>query len=98
MSPEERARAIVAYFPAIPEKIRPQVEIIITRAIQRALSEQLAKLERSADAKALHAEGRGKQGKGRDPSAIHFHREWEQAFKQMRLRLQETNNSTDRKP
>jgi hypothetical protein len=86
MSPEDRARAVIAYFPAIPEKIRAQVENIITRAIRRALSEQLAQLEREADYKARSAEGRGKSAKGKDPSAIHFYREWEQTFREMRTR------------
>ena len=40
MSPEDRARAVVAYFPAIPEKIRPQLEDVVTRAIKRALGQQ----------------------------------------------------------
>jgi hypothetical protein len=87
-SPEDRARAVVAYFPAIPEKIRPQVESVITRAIRRAVAEQLAHLEREADYKARIAEGRGKSAKGRDPSAIHFHRQWEETFKAMRTRSQ----------
>lgn len=86
MSPEDRAKAVVAYFPAIPEKIRPQVESVVTRAIRRALAEQLAHLEREADYKARMAEGRGKSAKGRDPSAIYFHRQWEEVFKTMRTR------------
>ena len=46
MSPEDRAKAVVAYFPGVPEKLRPQLEVIVTRAIKRALAEQLGKLER----------------------------------------------------
>lgn len=95
MSPEDRAKAVVAYFPAIPEKIRAQVENVITRAIRRALAEQLAQLERLADSKALKAEGRGKSAKGKDTSAIHFHRQWEETFKTMRTRFHDTTRKSD---
>jgi hypothetical protein len=84
MTPEDRAKAVVAYFPAIPEKIRPQMQEIIKRAIGRALAMQLAQLERLAAAKACSAEGRGKGQRGRDDWAIKFHRQWEEIFKTMR--------------
>jgi hypothetical protein len=58
MSPEDRAKAVIAYFPAVPEKIRPPLEEVITRAIKRALRQQLAELERLAAGKAKVAEGR----------------------------------------
>lgn len=88
MSPEDRARAVVAYFPAVPEKIRPPLEEVITRAIKRALGQQLAQLESLAKRKGRMAAGRGKQQTGRDPWAIRFHGEWEKAFRELRTRMQ----------
>lgn len=88
MSPEARAKAVVTYFPAIPEKVRPQLEEVITRAIQRALRQQLAELERQAAGKANVAQGRGKHAKGRDPWAIRFHGEWEKVFRELRGRVE----------
>jgi hypothetical protein len=87
MRPEDRAKAVVAYFPGVPEKIRLHMEEVISRAIKRALLEQLAKLERMAASKAKFAEGRGKQARGRDLAAVYFHREWEEVFKEIRLHL-----------
>jgi len=87
MTAEERARAVVAYFPAIPAAVRGQVEAVVTRAITRALVQQLAELEREALLDSRRSEGRGKQAKGRDPSAIHFHKVWAERFRERRLRL-----------
>lgn len=84
MTPEDRARAVVAYFPQIPERIRADVERIVTSAIKRALREQLAKLEREATSAAGRACGRGKQRKGHDPAAIHFHTRWANRFRELR--------------
>ena len=86
MTPEERAKAVVAYFPAVPPKIRGELENVIARAIKRAVGQQLAELEAKADRDALHAEGRGKQAKGRDPSAIQFHRQYQRTFQILRAR------------
>src|SRR5689334_25097181 len=63
MSPEDRAKAVVTFFPAIPEKIRPLVEEVVTRAIKRALRQQLAELEQRAAGQVRMSEGRGKQAK-----------------------------------
>jgi hypothetical protein len=87
MRPEDRAKAVVAYFSTIPEKVRPQLEEVIARAIKRALMEQLAQLECLAASKARMADGRGKQAKGRDPWAIKFHGEWEKVFRELRRRV-----------
>jgi hypothetical protein len=84
MTPEDRARAVVAYFPAIPPKIRADVEAIVTRAIKRALTEQLGRLELEAMNAADKARGRGKQAKGRDPAAIHYHSMWQRRFRSLR--------------
>jgi len=65
MTPEDRAKAVVAYFPAIPAAIPSQVEAVITRAIKRAVNQQLAELEILADKEQKWAGGRGKQAKGR---------------------------------
>ena len=88
MSPNDRAKAVVAYFPAIPKQIRQQLEDVITRAINREVDHQLAKLQYEAKVNARRAEGRGKSAKGRDPWAIKFHREWEARFKQIREQRQ----------
>jgi hypothetical protein len=84
VTPEERARAIVAYFPAIPERIRGDVESVIARAIKRALNEQLAQLEQRAEQSIDYAHGRGKSGKGRNDAALHAHSQWADRFKKMR--------------
>ena len=59
----------MAYFPAIPGKVRPQLQEIIARSIKRALNQQLAQLEIKADELMEQAHGRGKSGRGRDDSA-----------------------------
>jgi hypothetical protein len=84
VTPEDRARAVVAFFPAIPPKIRADVERVITRAIKRALNEQLAKLEIEATKNADAMRGRGKTAKGRDDAAIHFHSAWARRFRELR--------------
>jgi hypothetical protein len=85
VSPEERARAVVEHFAAsLPPAVRPQLEDIITRAIRRAVRQELARLERFAVAAEIAAHGRGKQGKDYDQSAIHFHREWAERFRTRR--------------
>jgi len=84
VTPEERARAVVAYFPQIPATIRAQVENIVTRAITRALNEQLAMLEKEADAAARRYVGRGKQNKFGEPDAVRFHSEWAVQLRKLR--------------
>jgi hypothetical protein len=84
VTPEERAKAVVAYFPAIPPKVRPEAERVIANAIRRALKEQLGKVEIEADGKIADARGIGKQAKFRDPAAIHFHGEWARRFRYLR--------------
>jgi hypothetical protein len=84
MTPEERAKAVVAYFPTIPPAIRASVESVVARAVHRALKEQLAKLEIEAERRAVSACGRGKARKGREPWAIHFHTEWGDYFRFLR--------------
>ena len=74
----------MAYFPAIPEKVRPQLQEIIARAIKRALNQQLAQLEIKADELMEQAHGRGKSGRGRDDSAIKCHVQWGDRFRKMR--------------
>jgi len=86
MTPEERARAVVAYFPGIPAGIRPQVEDVVTRAIRRGLSQQLGELQIIAEREVRISEGRGKSAKGRDVAAIHFHELWVKRFRDMRKR------------
>jgi hypothetical protein len=84
VSPEDRAKAVVAYFPAIPEKIRRQLETVITRASKRALHQQLGELEQIAAASAEYAMGRGKNGKGRDDDVMRCHDDWANRFRRMR--------------
>ena len=85
VSPEERAKAVVEHFAAsLPPSIRPQLENIITRAIRRAVRQELARLERFAVAAEIAAYGRGKQAKGQDLAAAHFNREWADRFKARR--------------
>ena len=74
----------MAYFPAIPEKVRPQLQEIIARAIKRALNQQLAQLEIKADELMEQAHGRRKSGRGRDDSAIKCHVQWGDRFRKMR--------------
>ena len=85
MSPEERARAVVEHFAAwLPPAVRPELEQIITRAIRRAVCQELARLERFATAAKIAAHGRGKSTKSKDVAAAHFHREWAERFKTRR--------------
>ena len=84
MTPEDRAKAVVAYFPAVPPGIRPQMEAVITRAIKRGVNQQLAELEVIADRQQRLAGGRGKQAKGRDEAAVHFHGWWSTKFRTLR--------------
>jgi len=84
MSPEDRARAVVAYFPEIPASIGPELQCVITRAIKRALNEQLGKLEIEADRAVTRAAGRGKSGKGYDGWAMKYHKEWRSRFHHLR--------------
>lgn len=86
MTPEERAKAVVAYFPAIPPRIRPEVEAIVTRAIKRAVNQVLAELERHADRGSIFAEGKGKQAKGRDAAAVYWQRWWAVKLRKARER------------
>jgi hypothetical protein len=82
---EERAKAVVEHFASsLPPAVRPELEKVITSAIRRAVNQELAKLERMADAAENRAHGRGKSAKGHDPAAIHFHREWKERFRIMR--------------
>ena len=62
----------------------PELERIVTRAIRRALASKLAELEDWARRSAEYAMGRGKNGKGRDESAMRVHDEWAGRFKRMR--------------
>jgi hypothetical protein len=89
VSPEERARAVVEHFAAsLPPAVRPDLEQIITRAIRRAVHQELARLERFAVAAEIAASGRGKQAKGHDPAAVHFHREWAERFRTRRKHVE----------
>ena len=67
---------MVAYFPGIPERLRADVESIVTRAIKRAIAQCLCELEREAEKEIVGNEGRGKQAKGYNPHAIHWHKWW----------------------
>ena len=84
VTPEDRARAVVAYFPAIPPKIRADVESIITRAIKRALDEQLTALEKEAEATAKRFVGRGKSNKFGEPDAVRYHSQWAEQLRKLR--------------
>jgi hypothetical protein len=86
MTAEDRAKAVVAYFPAISPAIRLQVEAVVTRAIKRAINQQLAELEMAAIKEQRVAGGRGKQAKGRDEAAVHFHGLWAARFRNLRSR------------
>jgi hypothetical protein len=85
VTPEQRANAVVAHFEQqLPPIVRADLESVIARSIRRALNEQLARLEREAEQKVNGAQGRGKQAKGRDEAAIHFHSKWARRFKELR--------------
>jgi hypothetical protein len=85
MSPEQRAKAVVEHFSkSIPQHIRPELETVITSAIKRALGQQLAELEKMAEASVEHAWGRGKTGKGRNEVAMRLHDQWATRFRRMR--------------
>jgi len=85
VSPEERAKAVVEHFAAsLPPAVRPELEQIITRAIRRAVHQELARLERFAVAAEIAASGEEKRPKGYDPAAIHLHREWAERFRTRR--------------
>jgi hypothetical protein len=88
MTPEDRAKAVVAYFPGIPPKIRSQVEQIVSRAIKRALDQQLAELEREAIAARRFA-GRGKRSKDTLEAEQYYHTQW--AYELRKLRTGEEN-------
>ena len=88
MTPEDRAKAIAEHVGPLPRPVREELERVVTSAIRlavkQALNEHLTKLEQEASAKATSAEGRGKQRKGRDLAAIHFHSEWARRFHYLR--------------
>jgi hypothetical protein len=84
MTAEERAKAIVAYFPGIPASIRPQLEAIIVRSIKRAVNQKLAELEVKAEKAQNSYARRGKQAKGRDECAVHWHGWWFKTFRDLR--------------
>src|SRR5687767_4798163 len=82
VTPEQRAKAIIEHFAAsLPPGIRSQLEEVIARAINRALKEQLGKLERWAAVAEERAHGKGKSAKGYDPSAIHWNNYWKETFR-----------------
>jgi hypothetical protein len=85
VTPEERAKAVVEHFAAsLPPAVRPDLEKVISRAIKRALQQQLAELEQIAASSAEYAMGRGKNGKGRDEDAMRCHDDWANRFRRMR--------------
>ena len=85
MTPEERAKAVVEHFAAsLPPAVRPQLESVVARAIKRALHQQLAELEKWAEASAEYAMGRGKSGKGRNEAAMRVHDDWAGRFRRLR--------------
>ena len=85
MTPEERAKAVVEHFAAsLPPAVRPELERVVTSAIRRAVNQELARLERFAVAAEIAAHGRGKQAKGQDLAAVHFHKEWADRFRTRR--------------
>jgi hypothetical protein len=90
MTAEDRAKAVVAYLPAIPPGIRAQVETVVTRGIKRAVNQQLTQLEVMAEKEQKWFAGRGKSAKGHDEAAVHFHDWWITKFRHLR-----TNNSPD---
>ena len=85
MLPEERAKAIVAHFKGrVPPAVESELSDVITRAIHRAMREQLGALELEAMRKAKGAEGRGKSRKGYNPAALHYHEHWAGRFRHLR--------------
>ena len=84
MTPEDRARAVVGHFPEVPAGMHAELQDVITRAIKRALNEQLSKLEIEADRAMTRARGQGKSAKGYDPQSFYVHREWRSRFHFMR--------------
>ena len=67
MTPEQRAKAVAERFAAeLPSRSVPELERIVTSAINRALAQQLAELEAWAESSSEYAHGRGKSGKGQD--------------------------------
>jgi hypothetical protein len=85
VSPEERAKAVAERFAAeLPSRSVPELELIVTSAIKRALGQQLAELEDWAKRSAEYAMGRGKNGKGRNEAAMRVHDEWVGRFKRLR--------------
>lgn len=75
----------MAYFPGIPAAIRTQVEGVVTRAINRALAQQLGELEVLAGKQAKLYMGRGISGRGYDSSAVLAHEWWARTLRTMRL-------------
>ncbi|MGH8526544.1 MAG: hypothetical protein ACREXY_20745 [Gammaproteobacteria bacterium] len=85
MTPEQRARAVADRFACeLPTCSVPELERIVTSAIKRALGQQLAELEAWANRSSEYAMGRGKNGKGRDESAVRVHDEWAIRFRRFR--------------
>jgi hypothetical protein len=84
VKPEERAKAVADHFPELVPHRAKELEQVVASAIQRAVREQLGKLEREAMSMAQGAQGIGKQAKFRDPAAIHFHNEWSRRFRHLR--------------
>jgi hypothetical protein len=75
----------VAYFPGIPSAIRTQVEGVVTRAINRAVAQQLGELEVLAGKQAKHYMGRGISGRGYDSSAVLAHEWWARKLRKLRM-------------
>jgi hypothetical protein len=96
VTPEERARAVVAYFPGIPPGIRTQVEGVVTRAINRAVAQQLGELEVLAAKQAKNYMGRGISGRGYDSSAVLAHEWWARTLRTMRLERRDFNGERRR--
>ena len=85
MTPEDRAKAIVAYFPAIPPGVRQQVQAAITSAIKRAVNQQLAQLEVMAGKLENFYAGRGKSMRNYDEAAMKENAWWRAKLRNMRL-------------
>ena len=85
MTPEDRARAVVTYFPAIPPSIRAQLETAITSAIKRALNQQLAELELAARKLENFYAGRGKSMRNYDEAAMKANAYWANRLRNRRL-------------
>ena len=84
VKPEERAKAVADHFPELAPHRAKELERVVASAIQRAVREQLCKLELEAARMAKSAQGYGRQAKFRDPAAIHFHNEWARRFRELR--------------